>query len=411
MNHKENRRKRISQKKTDEITSDPNKNDKFENLAFLEQKVKLVQNNKRILRRQILELEKNVSELKSEAIKLKKPPLLTGFIEEIFDTEDLVIVKSTTGTSYAISTKSILEKDKIKIGTKVSLNQRHFSIIDVLPPTYDNFIANLEVIGKTEVSFRDVGGLDSQIQDIVDAVQLPFEKPKLFSHIGIEPPRGILLYGPPGSGKTLLAKAIANETKCVFINVVGSSLVQTFLGEGIRLVKELFEFAQKRAPTIIFIDELDAIGSKREVTTAGDLEVQRTLMQLLSQLDGFKRDERVKIIGSTNRIEVLDPALIRPGRFDRIIFFPLPDKDARKSIFSIYFKKINNNIDLKNLNKIITLTEGYSGADIKTICTEAGLQAIRIDKDQVTSKELMLAYNMVSLTKRKNSQNQDEFFN
>jgi proteasome regulatory subunit len=411
MNQKENRRKRISHKNKEEIDSDPNKNDKIEKLAFLEQKVKLVQNNKRILRRQILELEKNVSELKSEASKLKKPPLLTGFIEEIFDTEDLVIVKSTTGTSYAISTKSILEKDKIKIGTKVSLNQRHFSIIDVLPPTYDNFIANLEVIGKTEVSFRDIGGLDSQIQDIVDAVQLPFEKPKLFSHIGIEPPRGILLYGPPGSGKTLLAKAIANETKCVFINVVGSSLVQTFLGEGIRLVKELFEFAQKRAPTIIFIDELDAIGSKREVTTAGDLEVQRTLMQLLSQLDGFKRDERVKIIGSTNRIEVLDPALIRPGRFDRIIFFPLPDKDARKSIFLIYFKKINNNIDLKDLNKIIALTEGFSGADIKTICTEAGLQAIKTDKDQVTSKELMLAYNMVSLTKRKNSQNYDEFFN
>lgn len=411
MNNKENANKRSSKNKTDEISSDTDKSSNLENVSFLEQKVKLVQNNKRILRRQILELEKNVGELKSEAEKLKKPPLLTGFIEETFDSDDLVIVKSTTGTSYAISTKSIYEKDKIKIGTKVSLNQRHFSIIDILPPTYDNFIANLEVIEKTKVTFNDIGGLDSQIQDIIDAVQLPFEKPQLFSRIGIEPPRGILLYGPPGSGKTLLAKAIANETKCVFINVVGSSLVQTFLGEGIRLVKELFDFAQKRAPAIIFIDELDAIGSKRELTTAGDLEVQRTLMQLLSQLDGFKRDERVKIIGSTNRIEVLDPALIRPGRFDRIIFFPLPDEKARQSIFSIYLKKINNKINQKDLNKIISLTEGFSGADIKTICTEAGLQAIKQDKDQISLNELMLAYNMVSLTKKKSSYNQNEVYN
>ena len=377
-------------------------------LSALEQKVKLIQNNKRILRRQILELEKNIDELNKEVSKLKKPPLLTGFVEEIFEKNELIIVKSTTGSTYAVSIKNLTLEGELKIGSTVSLNQRHFSIINALPPSSDTFITNLEVIEKPEVSFNDIGGLDTQIQEIIDSIKLPLEKPELFEKIGIPPPKGILLYGPPGSGKTLLAKAIAKETNCIFLNVVGSSLVQTFLGEGIRLVRELFEFAEKRSPAIIFIDELDAIGSKREITSAGDLEVQRTLMQLLSQLDGFNTNDKVKIIGSTNRLQVLDPALIRPGRFDKLIFIPMPNEEARRAIFSIYVSKINHNISEKDVIQLVKLSDGFTGADIKTICMEAGLHAIQNKKDTVTNKDFLIAYNKVSLTRNVYNINQDK---
>ena len=221
------------------------------------------------------------------------------------------------------------------------------------------------------------------------------KKPELFKRIGIEPPKGVLLYGPPGTGKTLLAKAVAHETEATFIRIIGSELVQKFIGEGARLVREIFNLAKAKAPTILFIDELDAIGSQRlKIATSGDREVQRTLMQLLSELDGFEQRGDVKIIGATNRVDILDPALLRPGRFDRMIDFPIPDEAAREAIFKIHTRNLHveEKIEFKRL---VSLTEGATGADIKAICTEAGMFAIRKDADVIVNKDFFDAVDKV----------------
>jgi proteasome regulatory subunit len=252
----------------------------------------------------------------------------------------------------------------------------------------------MEIIEKPDITFNDIGGLKSQIQELKEAVNLPLKHPELFEKVGIEPPKGVLLYGPPGTGKTLLAKAVANDTNATFIRVTGSELVRKYIGEGARMVRELFAMAREKAPSIVFIDELDAIGGRRiDDTTGGEREVQRVLLQLLAEMDGFSPLDNVKIIGATNRPDMLDPALLRPGRFDRLIEIPLPDYEARKEIFAIHTKKMN----LKNvsLDWLAKMTEGASGAEIKAICTEAGFFAIRKGKTWVGRKEFEQAIEKV----------------
>jgi proteasome regulatory subunit len=231
--------------------------------------------------------------------------------------------------------------------------------------------------------------------EVRETVELPLLKPELFKRVGIDPPKGVLLYGPPGTGKTLVAKAVAHETDATFIRIIGSELVQKFIGEGARLVREIFNLAKQKAPTILFIDELDAIGSQRlKIATSGDREVQRTLMQLLSELDGFEDRGDVKIIGATNRIDILDPALLRPGRFDRMIDFPIPNEEARESIFNIHSRNLNIEGEV-NFKILVNLTEGATGADIKAICTEAGMFAIRKDKETIVKDDFIEAVNKV----------------
>ncbi len=268
--------------------------------------------------------------------------------------------------------------------------------MEILPTKLDPFVKGMEVIDSVpDISYNDIGGLEEQIQECRETVELPLKKPELFKNIGIDPPKGVLLYGPPGTGKTLLAKAVAHETEATFIRIIGSELVQKFIGEGARLVREIFNLAKQKAPTIVFIDELDAIGSQRlQIATSGDREVQRTLMQLLSELDGFEERGDVKIIGATNRIDILDPALLRPGRFDRMIEFPIPNEISREAIFKIHIKnlKINETINIK---KLVTLTEGATGADIKAIATEAGMFAIRKEADSIIQEDFLDATNKV----------------
>ncbi len=242
-------------------------------------------------------------------------------------------------------------------------------------------------------------------------VELPIRKPELFKEIGIEPPKGVLLFGPPGTGKTMLAKAVANESNATFIHVVASEFAQKFVGEGARIVKEVFEMAKKKAPSIVFIDEIDAIGAKRiELGTSGEREIQRTLMQLLSEIDGFKALDNVKIIAATNRIDILDPALLRPGRFDRLVEVPLPNKEGRKDIFKIYTQKmkIENDIDV---DVLASLTEGFSGADVKNSCVEAGYIAIRNDRNTVTMNDMLEAIEKIQKKKsiNKGSERKEKF--
>ena len=294
-----------------------------------------VENEKRSAENQKVRYEREVRKLRSELERLKGPPLLVGTVLDVLD-DNRVVIKSSTGPKFVVNASQFIEQELIA-GARVALNQQSLAIVGALPPSKDPTVYGMEIIETPTVSYDDIGGLDGQIQELRETVELPLLKPELFQRVGIEPPKGVLLYGPPGTGKTLLAKAVAKETESVFIRIVGSELVQKYIGEGARLVRELFEMAREKSPSIIFIDELDAIGAKRlDSATSGDREVQRTLMQLLAEMDGFENRGDVKIIGATNRSDILDPALLRPGRFDRLIDIPLPTYEARVEIVKIH---------------------------------------------------------------------------
>ncbi len=362
----------------------------------LEKRLRNLETEKQLLDAERLRLEQELHSLRNEIDRLREPPLVSATIIDFLDDKGRAIVKSSTGPSFVVNTSRKVKNENLKPGMRVALNQRTFAIMECLPTKLDPFVKGMEVIDSIpDITYNDVGGLEDQMVEVRETVELPLKKPELFEKIGIEPPKGVLLYGPPGTGKTLLAKAVAHETEATFIRIIGSELVQKFIGEGARLVREIFNLAKEKAPTILFIDELDAIGSQRlKIATSGDREVQRTLMQLLSELDGFEQRGDVKIIGATNRIDILDPALLRPGRFDRIIEFPIPDDESRLSIFKIHTKKLKTEekVDFKRL---VSLTEGATGADIKAIATEAGMFAIRKEADAITSKDFIDAVDKV----------------
>jgi len=275
-----------------------------------------IEGEKRFVEGELLRLQKEIKRLKAELERLKTPPLIIGSIRDVL-ADGRVVVKSSTGPDFIVNTADYIAKENIMVGARVALNKQTLAVMGVLPPSLDPIVMGAEIIERPDVSYDDVGGLEDQILEVKEAVEDPLLRPELYKRVGIDPPKGVLLVGPPGTGKTLLAKAVAHETNATFIRFVGSELVQKYIGEGARLVRELFELAKEKAPTIIFIDELDAIGAKRlEIATSGDREVQRTLMQLLAEMDGFNPIGNVKIIGATNRPDILDEALLRPGRFD-----------------------------------------------------------------------------------------------
>jgi len=337
-----------------------------------------------------LKQEQEIKRLKREIEKLKTPPLLVGTVSDIIG-EDRVVVKISNGNSFLVMVAEGLE---LEAGSVVAMNQQTLAIVDVLPSTYSTLIRHTELIEDTNVDFSQIGGLKEQIRELKEIVELPLTHPELFDQVGIEPPQGVLLYGPPGTGKTLLAKAVAHSTNAKFVRVVGSELVQKYIGEGARLVRELFELARENAPSIIFIDELDAVGAKRYESTTGDREVHRTLMQLLAELDGFEPRQGVRVIAATNRPDILDPALLRPGRFDRMIEVPLPDEEAREEILKVHTANMNiaQDVDLRRLSK---LTIGANGADLRMIAIEAGMFAIRDGRGTATERDFEMAIEKV----------------
>ena len=353
-----------------------------------------LEDEKRFIESERIRYEREVRRLRSEIERLRSPPLLVGVISDVLE-DGRIVVKSSTGPKFVVNASQYVSGDELKPGARVALNQQTLAIVNILPTSKDPMVYGFEVEEKPEVSYEDIGGLDAQIEEIREAVELPMLKPELFAEIGIEPPKGVLLYGPPGTGKTLLAKAVANQTKATFIRVVGSEFVQKYIGEGARLVREVFQLAKEKAPSIIFIDERDAIAARRTNSdTSGDREVQRTMMQLLAELDGFDPRGDVKVIGATNRIDILDPAILRPGRFDRIIEVQMPTFEGRIQIFKIHTRKMKlaDDVDFKELARI---TEGASGADIKAICTEAGMFAIRDERTKVTMLDFTKAIDKV----------------
>ncbi|MCE4600056.1 MAG: proteasome-activating nucleotidase [Desulfurococcales archaeon] len=341
-----------------------------------------------------MSLEQDLERYRREIEKLMSPPHIEATVIEVLD-DDSVVVKSTTGPNLIVKVSNGIEPRTLRPGMRVALNNRGSTIVRVLPNSVDPMVKAMEVIERPNVTFKDVGGLGDQIRELQEVVVLPLVKPELFKEVGIEPPKGVLLYGPPGTGKTLLAKAVARASNARFIRVVASEFVNKFIGEGARLVREVFRYARDNSPAIIFIDEIDAIGSRRaDLGTSGDREVQRTLLQLLAELDGFEPLSNVKVIAATNRLDLLDPALLRPGRFDRIIEVPLPGKQARLEIFKVHMRKVKlaRNVDLELL---ASLTEGFSGADIKAVVTEAGYYAIRSGRKRITMEDLLKAIDKV----------------
>jgi len=350
------------------------------NLALREQKDR-VEGEKRLIENQKLKFEREARKLRSELERLRVGPMIVGTIVDVLD-ENRVIVKSSTGPRFVVNLSQFIEEE-IKPGVQVGLNQQSFAVMCVLPSPRDPAVFGMEIEEAPDVHFSQIGGLDLQISEIREIVELPLKRPDLFTTVGIEPPKGVLLHGPPGTGKTILAKAVAQSTEATFLRVVGSEFVQKYIGEGARLVRELFELAKTKSPAIIFIDELDAIGARRmDGATSGDREVQRTLMQLLAEMDGFDPRGEVKLIAATNRLDMLDPALLRPGRFDRVIEIPLPSKEAREAILKIHTSGMSLDQDV-NLKHIAGLADGSSGADLKALSTEAGMFAIREERTTV----------------------------
>lgn len=356
----------------------------------LERRLRALETEKQILHAERSRLEKETQTLRTELEKLRQSPLITATIIEILE-DGRAVVKSSTGPNFVVHVSSSISKDRLSPGMRVALNQRSFAVTQELPPPKDPMIRAMEIEEAPEVTYTDIGGLEEQLREIRETVELPLLKPELFEQVGIDPPKGVLLTGPPGTGKTLCARAVAHETHATFIRVIGSELVQKFIGEGARLVREIFMLAKEKAPAIIFVDELDAVGSHRlDIATSGDREVQRTLMQLLSELDGFETRGAVAVMGATNRPDILDPALLRPGRFDRIIEFPLPDEVSRREIFKIHTRGMNldKNVDF---GVLVSSTQRKSGADIKAICTEAGMFAIRDERICIIQEDFQKA--------------------
>jgi proteasome regulatory subunit len=348
------------------------------------------ENDKRYSEGELFRLQKDHSRIRAELERLRCPPLIVGSLRDLLP-DNRVVVKSSTGPDFIVSVSEYIPPEDLVPGARVSLNKQTLAVMNVLPLPLDPVVTGAEIIDKPDTTYDDVGGLDKQMIELREAVEDPLLRPELYAKVGIEPPKGVLLVGPPGTGKTLMAKAVANATQATFIRFVGSELVQKYIGEGARLVRELFDLAREKAPSIIFIDELDSVGAKRmDVATSGDREVQRTLMQLLAELDGFTPTSDVKIIGATNRPDILDDALLRPGRFDRIIEIGLPDVAGRTQIFNIHMSHMNTE---KNVNpkKLAELTDTASGAEIKSICTEAGMLAIRDGRDMVTERDFLSA--------------------
>ena len=367
----------ISKVKTEVDTEHPNETDVQSLLNEIEMlKVKNESLKAKVLESSMLASNylKDVNRLKNQLEQLTTPPLFIASVLEV--NEGMALIRQH-GNNQEVMTKIPPEfLGKIEAGMRVCVNGA-FSMISIINRAADVRAQVMELIRSPGIDYDMIGGLDDVIEEVIETVELPLTEPELFETIGIEPPTGVLLYGEPGTGKTLIAKAVASKAKATFIRMSGSDLIQKFVGEGARLVKDVFQLARDKAPSILFIDEIDAVGGLRTHDgTTGSAEVNRTMLQLLAEMDGFESRGNVKIIAATNRVDLLDPALLRPGRFDRVIEVPLPNEVGRMEILKIHTRKMNLADDV-NFKKLAIMTEGLSGADINVIVKEAGMFVLR----------------------------------
>ncbi|KAK7206821.1 P-loop containing nucleoside triphosphate hydrolase protein [Myxozyma melibiosi] len=354
-----------------------------------------LQINEKIQNLRRLEAQRNalntkVRLLREELQLLQEPGSYVGEVMKAMG-KTKVLVKVHPEGKYVVDLAPDIDIKKITPSLRVCLRSDSYQLHQILPNKVDPLVSLMMVEKVPDSTYEMVGGLDKQIKEIKEVIELPVKHPELFEALGIAQPKGVLLYGPPGTGKTLLARAVAHHTECKFIRVSGSELVQKYIGEGSRMVRELFVMAREHAPSIIFMDEIDSIGSSRvEGSSGGDSEVQRTMLELLNQLDGFESSKNIKVIMATNRLDILDPALLRPGRIDRKIEFPPPTLEARTDILRIHSRSMNLTRGI-NLRKIADKMNGCSGAEVKGVCTEAGMYALRERRIHVTQEDFELA--------------------
>ena len=368
--------------------------DLYRKMKLLERENEFLSIQSEYVKDELKNLKREFIRAKEEIKRIQSVPLVIGQFLELVD-ENYAIVSSTAGSNYYVRVLSTLNRELLKPSSSIALHRHSHSVVDILPNETDASIQLMQMGEKPDVTYQDVGGLDIQKQEIREAVELPLTNHELYAQIGIDPPRGVLLYGPPGTGKTMLAKAVANNTTAAFIRVVGSEFVQKYLGEGPRMVRDVFRLARENAPAIVFIDEIDAIATKRfDAQTGADREVQRILLELLNQMDGFDQSVNVKVIMATNRADTLDAALMRPGRLDRKIEFPMPDRRQKRLIFQTVTNKMNLSEEV-DLEDYINRPEKVTAADITAICQEAGLLAVRRNRYVILPKDFEKAYKNV----------------
>jgi len=357
-----------------------------------EQKVKLMREENRELSKQVQKTEDDLKALQSVG-------QIIGEVLRQLDSERF-IVKASSGPRYVVGCKTKIEKEKLLQGTRVALDMTTLTIMRILPREVDPLVHNMLAEDPGEVNYSDIGGLGDQIRELREVVELPISNPELFQRVGIKAPKGVLLYGPPGTGKTLLARAISSNVESSFLKVVASAIVDKYIGESARVIREMFHYARSHQPCVIFMDEIDAIGGRRfSEGTSADREIQRTLMELLTQLDGFDDLGKVKLIMATNRPDVLDPALLRPGRLDRKIEIPLPNEQGRVEVMKIHAAHITKHGEI-DYEAIVKLSDGFNGADLRNICTEAGLFAIRAERDYVIQEDFMKGVRKIAEQKK-----------
>jgi proteasome regulatory subunit len=339
------------------------------------------------------ELLRENAQIKRENNQLKRMPLFVAVVVDMLDHGEVYLRQQGNNQEYLTHVNDELFR-QLKPGTKVAVNNA-LSIVKIVGSIFDARVRVMELEESPDITFDQVGGLDAEIEEVREAVEYPITKPQIYERVGVEPPKGILLYGPPGTGKTLIAKAVAHQARATFIRMSGSELVHKYIGEGAQLVRELFSLAREKSPSIVFIDEIDAVGSTRtNDCTSGSAEVQRTLMQLLAEMDGFDNRGDVRIMAATNRVDMLDPALLRPGRFDRSIAIPLPDKEGRSEILKIHTRKmtLDRSVDLE---AIVDMTENATGAELQAVCREAGMMAVRREAEAVSQEDFVRAVRKV----------------
>lgn len=394
-------------------------------------RTKLLDNEIKIMKSETMRISHELQAMKdkikenAEKIKVNKTlPYLVSNVIELLDVDpqeqaeedganvDLdsqrkgkcAVIKTSTRQTYFLPVIGLVEPEDLTPGDLVGVNKDSYLILDKLPTEYDSRVKAMEVDERPTEQYSDIGGLDKQIQELIEAVVLPMTHRDRFESIGIQPPKGVLMYGSPGTGKTLLARACAAQTKSTFLKLAGPQLVQMFIGDGAKLVRDAFSLAKERAPAIIFIDELDAIGTKRfDSEKAGDREVQRTMLELLNQLDGFEPNTDIKVIAATNRVDILDPALLRSGRLDRKIEFPAPNEEARARILQIHSRKMNVSPDV-NYEELSRCTDDFNGAQLKAVCVEAGMIALRREAVELTHEDYMEGIMEVQAKKKANLQ-------
>lgn len=363
-------------------------------LEHREQEAKVKQ-----LRENLKELRKAYNKSEDDLKALQSVGQIIGEVLRQLDAERF-IVKASSGPRYVVGCRNKVDKDKLTAGTRVALDMTTLTIMRALPREVDPVVFNMLTEDPGDINYTEIGGLTEQIRELREVIELPLTNPELFLRVGIKPPKGVLLYGPPGTGKTLLARAVANNIDANFLKVVSSAIVDKYIGESARLIREMFGYARDHQPCIIFMDEIDAIGGRRfSEGTSADREIQRTLMELLNQMDGFDVLGKVKMIMATNRPDVLDPALLRPGRLDRKIEIPLPNEAARADILRIHSAPMSKKGEI-DFDAVVKLSDGFNGADLRNVCTEAGMFAIRAERDHIVEEDFMKAVRKLSDAKK-----------